>query len=201
MGKGIGFSFFSSEETHWRDRVPFSPLIEGHARHIRSRYRSFLSRPRCIRNFFPYPFLFSFFLSLPPRKEHAAWRFDAIRTAALNIYIYIYLIPSREKGRICQTRRLGRENLIFPAHAPRLFLIVERGRASRRHFLAREAERKRERERKLRGRIRKVRRRERRQIYGAMQGGEREGKGDRVRHRIGPGEYVGDFPPFPWTSP
>lgn len=199
MGKGIGFSFFSSEETHWRDRVPFSPLIEGHARHIRSRYRSFLSRPRCIRNFFPYPFLFSFFLSLPPRKEHAAWRFDAIRTAALNIYIYIFNTLTRKGAHLSNSAFRPREFNISSARTAFIFNRRARSRVSSPFPCPRSGEK--ERERKLRGRIRKVRRRERRQIYGAMQRGEREGKGDRVRHRIGPGEYVGDFPPFPWTSP
>lgn len=123
--------FFSFQERTGVAAFPVFTSYRGPRAAYVSRYRS--SRPRCIRNF-SYPFLFFF---LP--RERNTLRGDSTRYAPLRAYRYnIYLISSREKGCICQTRRLGRENLIFPAHAPRLFLIVERGRASRRHFLARE---------------------------------------------------------------
>ena len=150
----------------------------------------------------PVPFLL-FSLSSPAKGTRCvAIRRDTHRCVKY-IYIYIFNTLTRKGAHLSNSAFRPREFNISSARTAFIFNRRARSRVSSPFPCPRsgEKERERERERKLRGRIRKVRRRERRQIYGAMQGGEREGKGDRVRHRIGPGEYVGDFPPFPWTSP
>ena len=166
----------------------------------RSRYRSFFSPDLDASAIFPLTFFLSFF---PPRKEHAALRGDSTRYAPLRaylkylyIYIYIYLISSREKGaHLSNSAFRPGENFNFPS-ARTAFIFNRRASEVAISF---EERREIERERnysssKFRGEIREVRRDEK--YTGRKR--ERE-KGDRVRHRIGPGEYeyVGDFPSLP----
>lgn len=109
----------------------------------RSRYRSFFSPDLDASAIFPLTFFLSFF---PPRKEHAALRGDSTRYAPLRaylkyLYIYIYLISSREKGaHLSNSAFRPRENFNFPS-ARTAFIFNRRGR----HFLRGE-ERNRERE-------------------------------------------------------
>lgn len=84
----------------------------------RSRYRSFFSPDLDASAIFPLTFFLSFF---PPRKEHAALRGDSTRYAPLRaylkyLYIYIYLISSREKGaHLSNSAFRPGENFNFPS--------------------------------------------------------------------------------------
>lgn len=149
--------------------------------------------------FFPLPFSSPF----SPRERNTP-RCVAIRrdthhcvpTLNIYIYIYIYLISSREKGaHLSNSAFRPGENFNFPS-ARTAFIFNRRASEVAISF---EERREIERERnysssKFRGEIREVRRDEK--YTGRKR--ERE-KGDRVRHRIGPGEYeyVGDFPSLP----
>lgn len=87
---------------------------------------------------------FSFFLSLPPRKEHAAWRFDAIRTAALNIYIFNTL--TRKGAHLSNSAFRPREFNISSARTAFIFNRRARSRVSSPFPCPRSGEKERERE-------------------------------------------------------